>query len=116
MIQYEWSIEERTNYDDGSYDVEIHDFADRLDQYGGSQWDEIDGKTYVLILHRRDWKSDYSNWTGEEAEAARGDDGLWHLPEKFGDIDGCKTVKVPKRFHAELAKRQSANSSKNSAS
>lgn len=110
MIRYEWTIEERSNYIDDEgvpcFDVENHDFADRLDQYGPLQWEEIDGHNFALVLIRRDWKSDYSNWSGEEAETYRDENGTWQLPEKFADINGIETVKVPKRFHMELAKRQ----------
>lgn len=116
MIQYEWSIEERTHYEDGSFDCENHDFAKSLDLYGPGQWSEIDGNGFALVLIRRDWESDYSDWTGSEAEAYRGDDGLWRLPDTFADLDGCETVKVPKRFHAELAKRQAVKPEKKNAS
>lgn len=109
MIEYEWTIEERFHYIDEEgvpfFDIENHDFSDRLDQYGQYQWDEIDGHNFALVLIRRDWKSDYSNWSGEEAEAYR-ENGVWKLPERFTDINGKETVKVPKKFHFELANRQ----------
>lgn len=109
MIEYEWTIEQRSNYIDEEgipcFDIEDHDFADRLEQYGPYQWGDIDGNNFALVLIRRDWKSDYSNWSGEEAEAYL-ENGVWKLPEMFADINGIETVKVPKRFHAELAKRQ----------
>lgn len=110
MLEYEWTIQEQEVYidEDGveCYDILNHDFSDRLDQYGPYQWEEINGKDFALTLIRRDWKSDYSNWSGEEAEAYLNDSGMWVLPDKFSNINGNETVKVPQKFHKELARRQ----------
>lgn len=106
MIEYEWTIEERTVYDDGAFDIENHDFADRLEQYAPPQWAEIDGRNFVLTLIRRDWDRDGMSFEYEEAETFKTETGLWALPAKFKDIDGNETRDIPKRFHAELAKRQ----------
>lgn len=106
MTEYEWTIEERTIYEDGTFDIENHDFADRLEQYPPNQWAEIDGQNFALTLIRRDWQRDGRNYEYEEAEAILGEDGLWILPRKFADLDGNKTRNIPKRFHVELAMRQ----------
>lgn len=106
MVEYEWTTEERMNYEDGTFDIENHDFADRLDQYPENQWIEIDGKVYVLTLIRKDWYRDGGGYEHEEAETTRDTSGQWTLPVKFKDIDGNETRDIPKRFHAELAKRQ----------
>lgn len=102
VTAYEWTIEERTIYEDGTFDIENHDFADRLEQYPPNQWAEIDGQNFALTLIRRS----FWPYRHEEAEAILGEDGFWVLPRKFADLDGNKTRNIPKRFHVELAKRQ----------
>lgn len=112
MIEYEWSIQEQEVYvdDDGveCFEINNHDFADRLEQYGPIQWGELDGRNYQLVLIRRDWAPDFMNQEMEYAEAIRDDEGRWVLPVNFANVNGNETRNVPKRFHAELAKRQAA--------
>ncbi len=110
MIEYEWTIQEQEFYNDEEgvecYDILNHDFADRLDQYGPFQWGDIDGKEFALVLIRRDWAPDFMNQEMDYAETYRDDSGFWKLPEKFTNVNGVDTFKVPQKFHAELAKRQ----------
>lgn len=106
MIEYEWSIEERTVYDDGEFDIEDHDFADSLSQYADWRLAEVDCKKYVLTLIRKYWQKDGRNWEMEEAEAYRNECGMLVLPDKMKDVDGRETRKVPMRFHGELSRRQ----------
>ncbi len=48
-VVYEWDIESRTVYEDGSFDINDHNFSDTLEWYcKGNYLAEVDGKHFVL--------------------------------------------------------------------
>lgn len=105
MIQYEWDIEERINYEeDGKqcFDIEDHNFSDTLEGFGPVAVRCIDNLNYVLVLHRKDYNN-HGNWVGEEVELTL-KNGQFTMPEFFQDIDGDDSHKIPQRFHKELKK------------
>jgi hypothetical protein len=96
-VVYEWDIESRTVYEDGSFDINDHNFSDTLEWYcKGNYLAEVDGKHFVLVLIRKV----YDDYTGglletSYAEANRAG-GMFILPDYFDDGQ-----KVPLKYKQE---------------
>lgn len=98
MIGYEWDIEE-TEAESG--DILDHYHVGKLSEFSPEQVAAIDNRSRVLVLVRDDWGMD-----GERSWAytITGPDGTLMLPTHFEDAYNRDTAKVPKKFHAELAR------------
>lgn len=99
QVRYEWDMEELdpTNLDPIERDILDHNHADQLWKLGG-----LPNKNQRLVLVR-DEGNDLDGLTDRLWAYVSND---WTLPEYFCDSEGKQTmVKVPARFHKELAKQ-----------
>lgn len=94
-VIYEWDVETVQTYEDGNNDVIDHyhteTYADAV-RWAAAAPLEL-GVTYEVVLVRDD--DDRRSWAYVE-------DGK--LPEWCRDAYECRWGKVPKRYHAEVAK------------
>jgi len=92
--RYEWDVEE---YD--GEDIVDHDHC----ELSAVSFAEIDGVTYQLVLVRDVGDDDRGLVDRSWAYAEKDVSGKWVLPREFDN-----GTKVPQRYHAALAKAQSA--------